>query len=75
VLYDGKCINVCLSKDIVCVEAVKLDDIDPTVVQSNYDVAKSASGSAVSGSVEEAEAMIDMEVNKAMGLAVGLSLG
>ncbi|KAG7360972.1 ATP synthase F0F1 subunit epsilon [Nitzschia inconspicua] len=60
--------------DVVCVEAVKLDDIDPSAVQSNYDAAKSAAGAAASGSVEEAEAMIDMEVNKAMGLAVGLTL-
>lgn len=53
---------------------MKLDDIDPSAVQSNYDAAKSAAGAATPGSVEEAEAMIDMEVNKAMGLAVGLSL-
>jgi hypothetical protein len=56
------------------VEAVKLDDIDPSAVASNYEAAKSAYGSAAAGSVEQAEAMIDMEVNKAMGLAVGLSL-
>jgi hypothetical protein len=56
------------------VEAVKLDDIDPSAVTSNYEAAKSAYGQAASGSVEQAEAMIDMEVNKAMGLAIGLSL-
>ena len=61
-------------QDVVCVEAVKLDDIDPSAVSSNYDAAKSAAASATSGSVEEAEAMIDMEVNKAMGMAVGLTL-
>jgi F0F1-type ATP synthase epsilon subunit len=61
-------------QDVVCVEAVKIDDIDPSAVQSNYDAAKSAAGAATSGSVEEAEALIDMEVNKAMGLAVGLTL-
>ena len=55
-------------------EAVKLDDIDASAVQSNYDAAKSAASNATSGSVEEAEAMIDMEVNKAMGQAVGLTL-
>jgi hypothetical protein len=58
----------------LCVEAVKVDDIDPIAVQTNFDAAKSAAGSAVTGSVEEAEAMIDMETNKAMGLAVGLTL-
>jgi hypothetical protein len=56
------------------VEAVKLDDIDPSAVTSNYEAAKSAYGSATAGSVEQAEAMIDMEVNKAMGLAIGLTL-
>jgi F-type H+-transporting ATPase subunit delta len=61
-------------QDVICVEAVKLDDIDASAVQSNYDAAKSAASNAASGSVEEAEAMIDMEVNKAMGQAVGLSL-
>ncbi|KAL3911359.1 MAG: hypothetical protein SGILL_007311 [Bacillariaceae sp.] len=60
--------------DVVCVEAVKLDDIDSSAVSSNYDAAKSAASNAASGSVEEAEAMIDMEVNKAMGMAVGLTL-
>mmetsp|Transcript_5394 Transcript_5394/g.8516 ORF Transcript_5394/g.8516 Transcript_5394/m.8516 type:complete len:169 (+) Transcript_5394:78-584(+) len=60
--------------DVVCVEAVKLDDIDPSAVTSNYEAAKSAYGAATAGSVEQAEAMIDMEVNKAMGLAIGLTL-
>ena len=61
-------------KDVVCPEAVKLDDIDPSAVQSQYDAAKSAYASATAGSVEQAEAQIDMEVNKAMGLAIGLTL-
>jgi len=60
--------------DVVCPEAVKLDDIDPSAVQSQYDAAKSAYASATAGSVEQAEAQIDMEVNKAMGLAIGLTL-
>ncbi len=55
-------------------EAVRLDDIDPSAVTSNYEAAKIAAGQAAAGSVEQAEAMIDMEVNKAMGLAIGLSL-
>jgi len=60
--------------DIMCPEAVKLDDIDPSAVQSQFEAAKSAYASASAGSVEQAEAQIDMEVNKAMGLAVGLTL-
>eukprot|EP00934_Nitzschia_sp_Nitz4_P003552 Nitzschia sp. Nitz4//scaffold3_size479765//343087//343593//NITZ4_000143-RA/size479765-processed-gene-1.479-mRNA-1//1//CDS//3329550887//3542//frame0 len=60
--------------EIVCPEAVKLDDLDSAAVQSQYDAAKSAFGSAAAGSVEQAEAQIDMEVNRAMGLALGLNL-
>mmetsp|Transcript_4479 Transcript_4479/g.9464 ORF Transcript_4479/g.9464 Transcript_4479/m.9464 type:complete len:168 (-) Transcript_4479:381-884(-) len=60
--------------DISCPEAVKLDDIDSAAVQSNYESAKSASASAENGSVAQAEAQIDVEVNRAMGAAVGLSL-
>jgi hypothetical protein len=61
-------------QDVVCAEAVKLDDIDASAVQSQFDAAKSAFTSAGAGSVEQAEAQIDMEVNKAMGLAIGLNL-
>lgn len=60
--------------EIVCPEAVKLDDLDASAVQSQYEAAKSAFGAATAGSVEQAEAQIDMEVNRAMGLALGLSL-
>jgi F0F1-type ATP synthase epsilon subunit len=63
-----------LIQDIVCPEAVKLDDIDPAEVQKQYDAAKSAFNSAATGSVEQAAAQIDIEVNKAMGLALGLNL-
>lgn len=58
----------------MCVEAVKVDDLDASAVSANYDAAKSAAASATPGSQEEAEAMIDMEVNKTMGTALGLSL-
>ena len=58
----------------MCPEAVKLDDIDPSAVQSQFDAAKSAYASATAGSVEQAEAQLDMEVNRAMGLAIGLNL-
>jgi hypothetical protein len=51
-----------------------LDAIDSAAVTKQYEAAKSAFASAAAGSVEQAEAQIDMEVNKAMGIAVGLSL-
>jgi len=60
--------------DISCPEAVKLDDIDSAAVTSNYEAAKSAFSSAEAGSVAAAEAQIDIEVNRAMGAAIGLSL-
>lgn len=60
--------------DIVCPEAVKLDDLDASAVQSQYDAAKSAFSSAAAGSIEQAEAQIDMEVNRAMGNAIGMNL-
>ena len=62
-------------QDVVCPEAVKLDDIDPSAVSSQFEAAKSAFASATAGSVEQAEAQIDMEVNRAMGLAIGITLG
>ena len=62
------------TQDISCPEAVKLDDIDPVAVTSNYEAAKSAFSSAEAGSVAAAEAQIDVEVNRAMGAAIGLSL-
>uniref|UniRef100_A0A7S2REG8 ATP synthase F1 complex delta/epsilon subunit N-terminal domain-containing protein n=1 Tax=Rhizochromulina marina TaxID=1034831 RepID=A0A7S2REG8_9STRA len=60
--------------DIVCPEAVKLDDIDPAAVQKNFEAAKAKASSSESGSADSAEAMIDVEVNRAMGSALGLSL-
>ena len=60
--------------DISCPEAVKLDDIDSAAVSSNFESAKSAYAAAEEGSAAKAEAQIDMEVNRAMGTAIGLSL-
>jgi hypothetical protein len=51
-----------------------LDDIDSAAVAKQFEAAKSAFNSAASGSIEQAEAQIDMEVNKAMGVAIGLTL-
>lgn len=62
------------SQDIVCPEAVKVDDLDSAIVQKNYEAAKSAVASAEAGSMESAEATIELEVNRAMGNALGLSL-
>jgi F0F1-type ATP synthase epsilon subunit len=59
---------------VVCPEAVKLDEIDSSVVTKQYEAAKVAFASSAAGSIEQAEAQIDMEVNKAMGVAIGLSL-
>ena len=67
--------RVCFPQDVVCVEAVKLDDLDTSTISANYEAAKSAAAAATAGSVEEAEAQIDMEVNKTMGSALGLTLG
>eukprot|EP00586_Coscinodiscus_wailesii_P010362 CAMPEP_0172501270 /NCGR_PEP_ID=MMETSP1066-20121228/147829_1 /TAXON_ID=671091 /ORGANISM="Coscinodiscus wailesii, Strain CCMP2513" /LENGTH=137 /DNA_ID=CAMNT_0013275945 /DNA_START=235 /DNA_END=648 /DNA_ORIENTATION=- len=60
--------------DISCPEAVKLDDIDSSAVSSNFESAKNAYTSAEDGSAAQAEAQIDMEVNRAMGTAIGLNL-
>ena len=70
--YSGKTIFL---QDVVCVEAVKIDDLDASTVGANYEAAKSAAAAATPGSLEEAEAQIDMEVNKTMGTALGLTLG
>lgn len=58
----------------MCPEAVKLEDIDPSAVSSQYEAAKSDFNSAAVGSVAQADAQIAMEVNRAMGLALGISL-
>ena len=62
------------TQDIVCPEAVKLDDIDSAEVSKQFEAAKSKFASAAAGSVESAEAQIDMDVNRAMGLAIGMNL-
>lgn len=67
--------NFIFRQDVVCVEAVKVDDLDASAVTANFEAAKSAAASATPGSQEEAEAQIDMEVNKSMGSALGLTLG
>jgi hypothetical protein len=58
----------------VCPEAVKLDDLDPSVVTSQFETAKSGMNAAAGGSKEQAEFQIAMDVNRAMGLALGINL-
>mmetsp|Transcript_22895 Transcript_22895/g.64870 ORF Transcript_22895/g.64870 Transcript_22895/m.64870 type:complete len:172 (+) Transcript_22895:87-602(+) len=60
--------------DVICPEAVKVDDIDSSAVTSQFEAAKSAFASASEGTIEKAEAQIDMDVNRAMGAAIGLNL-
>ena len=74
VLPPGSLFLSFLVQDVVCPEAVKLDDIDSAAVSSQYESAKSAYNGAAAGSLEQAEAQIAMEVNRAMGIAIGLTL-
>lgn len=60
--------------DISCPEAVKVDDIDSAAATAAFDAAKAAFASAEAGSLASAEAQIDMEVNKSMAAAVGVTL-
>lgn len=60
--------------DIICPEAVKIDDIDGAAVAKAYEAAKAAFASAEAGSLASAEAQIDMEVNKSMAAAIGINL-
>jgi len=60
--------------DISCPEAVKIEDIDAAAVTSGFEAAKSKVSSTDAGSVEQAEAQIEMEVNKSMGAAIGVAL-
>mmetsp|Transcript_7024 Transcript_7024/g.11755 ORF Transcript_7024/g.11755 Transcript_7024/m.11755 type:complete len:169 (-) Transcript_7024:40-546(-) len=60
--------------DIVCPEAVKLDDIDGAAVTKNFEAAKAKAASAEAGSIEAAEAMIEVETNRSMGNALGMAM-
>ena len=51
-----------------------MDDIDSAAVTSAFEAAKSAFSAAETGSQASAEAQIDMEVNKSMAFAVGITL-
>ena len=61
-------------QDIVCPEAVKLDDIDGAAVTKNFEAAKAKAASAEAGSIEAAEAMIEVETNRYMGNALGMAM-
>ena len=58
----------------MCPEAVKVDDLDASAVSANYEAAKSRAASAEAGSADAAAAMREVDVNRAMGGALGLSL-
>jgi F-type H+-transporting ATPase subunit delta len=60
--------------DVICPEAVKLDDIDSAAVSRQFEAAKTAFGAAAAGTIEQAEAQIEMDVNRAMGLAIGVNM-
>ncbi len=53
---------------------MKLDDIDPAAVSKNFEAAKAKAASAEAGSIEAAEAMIEVETNRSMGNALGLTM-
>ncbi len=60
--------------DITCPEAVKLDDLDSAAITSNFADAKKDFDSAEEGSEAKALAQIDMDVNRAMAAALGVTL-
>ena len=60
--------------DITCPEAVKLDDIDVSLVSSQYAEAKRIHDSSEAGSKAQAEAGVDMEVGRALAGALGVTL-
>jgi hypothetical protein len=51
-----------------------LDDLDSAAITKNFEAAKSAYSAADTGSIEQAEAEVEMETNKAMAMALGVSL-
>ena len=59
--------------DVAAVEAVKLDDLDPKIVEQQLNDAKSRAASAAPESLEAAEAQVDVEVNTAMAIALGVA--
>jgi len=60
--------------DISCPETFKVDDIDCAAVTSAFEKEMTTSSAIEVGSLAAAEAQIDMEVNKSMATAVGVSL-
>ena len=60
--------------DITCPEAVPLDDLDSAAITSNFGDAKKKYDQSEEGSVERAEAQIDMDTCRAMAAAVGVAI-
>jgi F0F1-type ATP synthase epsilon subunit len=65
---------VLILQDITCPEAVKLDDLDSAAITKNFEAAKAAYSKADVGSMDHAEAEVEMETNKAMAMALGITL-
>ncbi|GMI52368.1 hypothetical protein TeGR_g11781, partial [Tetraparma gracilis] len=59
---------------ITCPDAVKLDDLDPAAVSSNFSLAKKEFDNAEAGSEAAALAQIDMDVCRAMAAATGATV-
>lgn len=53
---------------------MKIDDLDLTAVSANFESAKTKLANAQPGSAAAAEFLIEVEVNRAMGYALGISL-
>lgn len=51
-----------------------MDDLDSAKIQRQFETAKAMFTSAAAGSLESAEAEIDMEVYRTMASAVGMTL-
>ena len=59
--------------DIMAVECVKLDELDPERARQGYNEYKAAMDSAAPESQERAKAQISFEVHEAMMTALGLT--
>eukprot|EP00616_Rhizochromulina_sp_CCMP1243_P017402 CAMPEP_0118961566 /NCGR_PEP_ID=MMETSP1173-20130426/206_1 /TAXON_ID=1034831 /ORGANISM="Rhizochromulina marina cf, Strain CCMP1243" /LENGTH=163 /DNA_ID=CAMNT_0006909745 /DNA_START=44 /DNA_END=535 /DNA_ORIENTATION=- len=60
--------------EISAIEAVQLDEIDGDAVKDSFAKAKTAFDGAEAGSMEKAEAQIQMEVSKEMAAAIGVAV-
>ena len=61
-------------QDVTVPEAVPLSDIDEALVKSGYAESLKVATSAADGSMEKAQAQIEVLVFSAMGRAIGITL-